>query len=248
MQETLRVLAPIVGAHVVVLAAILFVIKRLLLSDTMRAVNRIKQVEAEIRKREEEIRKEIEEHEREFARRKADGEEEIQRHKEKSEKETAKLKDQILAEAKEEGDRIVDQARKNEEKLRKQISQDVEEKAVEYGGQVFRLVFSEKMTEELDKQFTAELLEALEEIDSSTITLDAHEAEFTSSHPLDEEQRKRLEKLLADKFGVDMGVKEKIQEDLMAGIILKVGSLEIDGSLANRYNEAVAEVKKTARP
>ena len=38
---------------------------------------------------------------------------------------------------------------------------------------------------------------------------------------------------------------EKVDEDLLAGIILKLGSLEIDGSLLNRYSEAAAEVKKT---
>ena len=51
---------------------------------------------------------------------------------------------------------------------------------------------------------------------------------------------------LAEKFDVQIKVEEKIQEDLMAGLVFKLGSLEVDGSLLNRYQEAAAEVKKTA--
>ena len=63
------------------------------------------------------------------------------------------MRDQTLSEAKKEGERIIDQAKKNEEKMRQQLAQEVEEKAVEYGGQIFSLVFSEKINAELNKQF-----------------------------------------------------------------------------------------------
>lgn len=247
MQEMLKFLIPIIVAHVLVLVVIVIVIKRLLLSDTMTAVSRIKQVEAEVRKKEEGIRQEIEEHEKEFARKKAEAEEEIERHREAAEKELAKTRDQVIADAKKEGDAILERAKKGEEKLRQEIARDMEEKAVDYGGEVFKLVFSDKIGEELNKQFTSELLDALEEVDAASITVDSDEVEFKSSHPMDPEQKKRLEKMLADKFGVDIKIEEKIEEDLLAGLVFKLGSLEIDGSLRNRYQEAAAEVKKSAK-
>jgi F0F1-type ATP synthase delta subunit len=37
-----------------------------------------------------------------------------------------------------------------------------------------------------------------------------------------------------------------VDDSLLAGLVLKMGSLEIDGSLRNRYQEAVQEVKKEA--
>jgi F0F1-type ATP synthase delta subunit len=54
-----------------------------------------------------------------------------------------------------------------------------------------------------------------------------------------------MKRLLSEKFGVEVDVEEKIDESLMAGLVFKIGSLEIDGSLRNRYSEAAAEVKKT---
>jgi F-type H+-transporting ATPase subunit b len=244
MRDILTILIPIVVAHAVVLAAIIFVIKKLLLSDTMQAISRIRQVETEVRKKEESIQREIEEHEKEFAKKKVEAEEALQKQRETSEKEVGKMRDQVIADAKKEADGITQNAKKNEDKLRQQIAQDMEEKAVEYGAEVFKMVFSEKMNEELNRQFVNELLDAVEQIDATSITVDPSNAEFKSSHAMGAEQKQRLEKLLLDKFGTPIKVNEKVQEDLMAGLVFKLGSLEIDGSLQNRFKEAAAEIKK----
>jgi hypothetical protein len=38
-----------------------------------------------------------------------------------------------------------------------------------------------------------------------------------------------------------------VNRELLAGMLLKLGSLDIDGSLLNRYREAAEEVKRTSR-
>jgi len=245
-MDILKMLLPIIVLHITVLVVIVIVMKRMLLNQTMTAVDRVKQVETDIRKKEEAIRREIEEHEAEFARKKTEGEQVLQKQKDDAEKEIARTREAVVAEAKKEADRLLDQAKRNEEKFRQQIAQDMEEKAVKYGGQVFQMVFSEKMTDELNKQFINELLDALDEIDPASITIEGSQAEFVASHSLAADQKQRIEQLIADKFNVTVKVNEKIRKDLMAGITFKLGSLEIDGSLLNRYNEAVQEVLKSA--
>jgi F0F1-type ATP synthase membrane subunit b/b' len=246
MQEVLKIVVPIIVVHLVVLTGVILVIKRLLWNDTMRAVEKINQVEAEVRKKEEAIRREIEEHERDFARRRNEAEQDLQKHKEQSEKELNQLREKLVGEAKAEGEHILEHARRSEEKFRQQVLQEIEQKAVEYGAQIFELVFSEKMSEELNRHFVAELFDALEAIDSSGITVDAGTAEFTAGYPMDRQQKERLGRILADKFGVNVAIEEKIEKNLLAGIVFKLGSLEIDGSLRNRFREAAAEVKKSA--
>ena len=68
---------------------------------------------------------------------------------------------------------------------------------------------------------------------------------FRSSHPIEPARKERLESLLRQKFGAAIQVREKVDENLLAGLAFKLGSLEIDGSLLSRYHEAVAEVKKS---
>lgn len=245
-METLKILIPIVVVNAVALGLIVFVIKKLLLSDTMRAVGTIKQVEAEVRKKEETIRMEIDVHEKDFQKKKIEAEEALDQKRKASEKEVALMKENVLSQAKKEGDNIIEQAKKNEANFRQQLAQDMDEKAVDYAGQIFHMVSSERMSSELNKALIGELLDALEEVDASAITIDGEAVEFRSSHEIVPEQKQRLQKLVKEKFSLDIKVEEKIDESILGGLILKLGSLEIDGSLKNRYQEAVAEVKKTA--
>jgi len=247
MSDMMKLLLPIILTHVVVLLVVVVLIKRILLGDTDKAVESVREVEAEIRKKETGIREQIEEHERVFQQQKIAAEKELEEHRAQADKEVARARDQVLGEARTEADRMIDQAKRNEEKFRQQISQDMEEKAVLYAGEVFELVFTEKMAEAVDRVFTDELLDALDALDSSSITVDADDVEFTAARAIDDEQKRRLETLLKEKFEADIKVQENIQEDLVAGLAFKLGSLEIDGSLSNRMKEAVDEVKKHAR-
>lgn len=243
-MDTLKILIPIVVVIAAVMGLIVFIIKKLLLSDTMKAVGTIKQVEAEVRKKEETIRMEIDVHEKEFQKKKKEAEEELDEKRKASENEVAQMRDSVIAEARKEGDNIIAQAKKGEEEFKRQLEQEMQSKAVDYAGQVFEMVSSERMSSELNKALIGELLDALDEVDGSAITVEGEGAEFTSSHPIEADQKARLEGLLKDKFGVDIKVEEKIDEAILGGLILKLGSLEIDGSLKNRYQEAVSEVKK----
>jgi F0F1-type ATP synthase delta subunit len=247
MGETLKLVIPIIAVHAAVLGVLIFVIRKIVMHDTVQAVNTVKQVEAEVRKKEASIVKQIEEHERDFSRKKAEAEDELQRQRQESEKEIKQMRDRMVGEAKKESQLIMDRARQNEEKFRQQISQEMEEKAVEYGGQIFRLVLSEKMGAEMNRHFVGELLDALQEVDPTSITVDAGQAEFKSSHPLDADIRQRLQKLLKEKFNADVEVREVVDAKLLGGLVFKLGSLEIDGSLVNRFQEAVGEVKKGAQ-
>ncbi len=246
-MDMLKILIPIVIAHVAVLVIIILVIKKLLLNDTANAVNRIRQVENEVRKKEEGIRKEIEEHEKEFTKKKSEAEEALQKQKETSEKEVARMRDTVLADAKKESDKIGEQAKKNEERMKVQLLQQMEEKAVDYGADVFKMVISEKINAEMNKEFINELIEALEQVDGDSMTVDAKQSEFKSSHPIAPEQKARMEQLFKEKFKVDVKVEEKVVPELLAGVVFKLGSMEIDGSLLNRFKEAAAEVKKSAK-
>jgi F-type H+-transporting ATPase subunit b len=246
-MDILKLLLPIIIAHAVVLGVIIVVIRKMLLSDTVKAVARIRAVEDEVRRKEEAIRKEIAEHENEFTQKKAEAEAQMQSDRDRSEKEVSGMRDQVVGEAKKEAEKIIEQAKANEETFRNQLALDMEEKTVEYSGQVFELVFSEKITPSIDQAFIGELLDALDEIDAGSITVDTEQAEFTTCREMDPAQRTRLESILEEKFGASIKVEETVDPELLAGISFKLGSLEIDGSLRNRFNEAVTEVKKNAR-
>lgn len=238
-------IALVFGLQLVVGVIVVFVIKRVLLGDTMSAVTRLRQVEAEVRKKEDAIRRKIEEHEKEFQKQQAEAEEQLRKRREASDREVAGIRDKVLAEAKSEGEKLLAEAHRNKEKIREELVRDMSAKAVECASEVFQMVFSEKMNTVINKAFIDELLDALQEVDGTSITVDASDSQFTSSHPIDGVQKERIQKLLLDKFGVDIKVAEKVEPHLIAGLKLKLGSLEIDGSLLNRFREGFEEVKRS---
>jgi len=246
MQELLGVAVPIIVAHAVILVVLVVGIRMVLGGTAKQAISRVRQVEEEVHKREEDIRREIDEHERDYAEKKAESERQLQAHRDEARREAAHLKEKAVAEAKKESQKILEQAHKNEQKIREQIARQMEEKAVEHGGRIFKLVFSDLLTGALNERFTDELVDALNEIEEGSITVDSKEASVTVSHIMPDVQRKRLETILRAKFHKKAEIKEIVDETLLAGLILKMGSLEIDGSLRNRYQEAMQEVKKQA--
>ena len=188
----------------------------------------------------------MQQHEEELATHSRQAESDLSTAREKSEHDIEQMHEQIVEEARREAADVMDKARKSERKLKEQVALEMEEKAVDFGGRVFRLVFSDRLNEIVNSQFVDELLDALADTDASSITVDATEAEFSSSHPLEPAQKERLQLILADKFGINIEVNESVREELLAGLVMKIGSLEIDGSLLSRYQEAVTELKTAA--
>lgn len=243
-DDLIRIIVPAVILNGLVFAALVFAIKRLLLGDTMKAVDTIKKVETDVRKKEEQVKREIEDHERQFAQRKEESEQELRRQRESSEKEIAKMKEQTLAESKQEAESIIERARRSEERFRLQIAQELQEKTVQFASRIFTHVFTERIDGVLNAQLIDELLMALEAVDGEVFTVNVEEVTVTSSHALNGEQKERLCAVLRNKFGADFRVKEETDPALLGGMVLRLGSLEIDGSLKNRFAEAMQEVAK----
>jgi len=246
-MDMLKVVMPVVVAQVVVLVLLVVVIRRIILAHTTRAIEQVRQVESEVRKKEEGLRRQIEEHERELAQKKQEAETQLQRQKEEAEREVGRLREQITADARRQGEQILEQAKRNEASLRQQLAQEAEEKAVDYAGQAFQLVVSEKLSATINEAFIDELLDALEQVDSTSLTVEGDQAQFVTSHPLTPAQRERLEGVINEKFGVALTVAETVKPEVLGGMMFKLGSMEIDGTMRARIQEAIAEVKKSTR-
>ena len=235
----------LVVAQVVVFVAMLYGLKRVLLRDTLNAVHRLRDAEAELGKKEDAVRRKIEENESEVRRKAAEAQEVIARTKEAADKELTRMRESLLEESKKERDRLMAEAVRGKDKMRQELVHELDAKAMDYAGHVYELVFSDKIGDALNRVFLDELLGALEEVDGSSITVEATQTEVECSHPLDAQQKERLKDIVARKFNLQLPIVEKVTPGLIVGVKIKLGSLEIDGSLLNRFREAVEELKKS---
>lgn len=230
-------------AQLVVFAILVMGLKRLLMEDTRQATAKLREIESDLGRKEDAVRKRIEDNEAEFRRKSAEAQETLGKAKETMEREIARTRDGLLDEARKERDKIVDEANRSKEKLRQELIREAQAQAVEHARRVYELVFSEELGKTLDHSFLDELLGALEEMDASSITISAAAIEVVCSHPMEPAHRERLKEIVSRKFGVKLDVRETVDPELIAGVKIKLGSLEIDGSLRNRFNEAIEQLK-----
>ena len=229
--------------QVAVFGVLVMGMKQLLLQNTLKATAKLRDAEAELSRKEEAVRKRIDENENEFRRKSSEAQEALVRTREAMEKDVSKSRDTLLEEARKERDRILDEATRTKEKLRQELIREAQVQTLEHAGRVYEMVFSDEIGRKLDHAFLDELLVALDEMDAGSITISAPAIEVICSHPLEAEHRTRLKEIVLRKFDVKLDIRETVDPSLIAGVKIKLGSLEIDGSLKNRFNEAIDQLK-----
>ena len=68
-------------------------------------------------------------------------------------------------------------------------------------------------------------------------------AEITSAHPLDGEQVAALKDKLRQRFGRDVAIDAKVDPAILGGLVVKLGSQQIDGSIRTKLNTLAHAMK-----
>ena len=68
-------------------------------------------------------------------------------------------------------------------------------------------------------------------------------AEVTSAHPLDKGQVDALKANLRGRFGTDIAVESRVDPAILGGLVVKVGSQMIDGSIRTKLNTLAQAMK-----
>jgi F-type H+-transporting ATPase subunit delta len=68
-------------------------------------------------------------------------------------------------------------------------------------------------------------------------------AEVVSAHPLDAEQLGALKDKLRHRFGRDVAIEARVDKSILGGLIVKMGSQQIDGSIRTKLNSLAHAMK-----
>ena len=68
-------------------------------------------------------------------------------------------------------------------------------------------------------------------------------AEVTSAHPLDDDQLRLLAEKLKAREGRDVKIKASVDPGILGGLVVRIGSLQIDSSIRTRLNSLAAAMK-----
>lgn len=151
-----------------------------------------------------------------------------------------KEKQDLLDRAKKESDAIMERARSARKLLEETWNQEVAKKACEVTFQILQTVLPGKVNQLLQAEWLREaLVPGFEGLSHLNVPDSVDRVEVVSAVPLTDVQKRIIITKLKEKIGRLVEIEEKIDEKLIMGFRLSMGSVVIDSSLAWKLKEAL---------
>jgi F-type H+-transporting ATPase subunit b len=236
-------LIQLIFIQVVTFVGLIFVLRILFHRQLSVALARLKVLHEQNLAREEELKKELDkiklEKEREMAKAKEVADQIIKEAKAKSEK----VNLDIQTQAKTEAQKLLDQSHSDIERKEKELVSRYHKHAMDLSVEMFKFVLTEQGREALGHQLVSELIDEIENLEQDKFTVKTQEIKILSSCPLSAHEKEKLTKILSKKMGIDVSLKESIEPGIIAGLVINIGALTIDGSIDNKLKKIIPYLK-----
>lgn len=230
----------IIIIQIITFAGLIFVLRILFYRQMNFALSRLKVLHEENLKKEAELKKELDiikkQRDQELSQAREDAARIIREAKEKSER----LSFDIQTQANSDSRQIIEQAKLKlqvfENELRSQYQQDT----LKLAEQIFETVFTARGKEVLQHSLIVELIEEIRNLPADKFVVKSSETTVTSVYILNDEERRQIQSIISEKAGTNVTIKERIDPGIIAGLIIQIGPLTLDGSLRNKLNKTKA--------
>ena len=222
---------------------IIIVLKNVLMKDTDSAVNRLQSSYTEAEKKKAELTKRLMEIEEEYKKKKQEADIVAKQIIEKAQNEAYQIRQDAFKKAKVESEDIITKAQRTVDKIREDIKKELETNLIDYCGRIFSSIFKTFAQQEIERVLIDEFLEEVKGADLSKIDSSYTSVELLYPKSIGQENRANIQAILNDRLKRKITITEKSDSSLLAGIVLKFGSLTLDGSLAARIKDTILAEK-----
>ncbi|MDD5423427.1 MAG: F0F1 ATP synthase subunit delta, partial [Candidatus Omnitrophica bacterium] len=139
--------------------------------------------------------------------------------------------------AKLEAERIVKAAAGAKDKIREEITVEKTREAPKLALRIFKETLSEKAKAVIHEELVKEVAGRIKGIEKSRFSVKVKKGELASAFSLKKDDRDAILAAVFDRLGERIPFEDKEESGLIAGIVVKLGSLIIDGSLVNRLKQ-----------
>jgi F0F1-type ATP synthase delta subunit len=123
------------------------------------------------------------------------------------------------------------------EKIREEIGEEMRRKAPILASRVFREVLSPEVREAVHKELVRDVIDKIRNTEKTAFKSKVEKGEIISAYPLLKNDKLVIESLIHDNLGYQIPLYETEDVQIVAGIIIKLGTTLIDGSLNNRLKQ-----------
>ncbi len=227
-----------------VLLVIIFIFMIILANKTFNrdvgsATAHLGQMAADYSKKEEEIQKKFDELKSQGQHILETAQNDAEQLKQRILKDIEGQKEKILAEAQGKVDEMMQQADRARKVLLEEVEKRIEDKATEKAAELLREVIPEDVRSRVHEYWMSDLMGGnFAQLERLHLQEGATEAVVVSAYGLTDAQRQVLFGKIKEKLGAQIQLKEEIDNNIIAGLYVTVGSLILDGSLRFKIQEA----------
>ena len=231
--------------QVITFAILVFLLRQFLYKQNSQALARLQQLYQENLKREGDLKNAQEAADKELKAKIAQHNEEIGKLKAAGEVDVQKMHEEVLAKAKGEADKIVAEAEGKRERIKASLVSEMEEKALVLAFDIIGHIFTDQVAQGIHHQLTNEFIEEIKKSDGERMQLNVETAEIAAPYPLTQVQEENLKNILSAKMGRPVSIKGTIDQEIVAGMVVKLENLVLDGSLRNKLKGTLAYVRSS---
>jgi len=234
----------LVFLQVLIFVGMIFILKRIMTKNVISATRHIEDLNQEYVKKEELVTIKLEEAKQKSEDIVAKAAQDAEAFKTKIMKEANTESENILKEARAKSGEIIQHADKTRERLIMEIDERVASGAIDKATELIHYTLPEKFRKDIHSQWIDELIEnGFGKVERLNIPKDIKEIKVISAFELEEAERKALVKKVKSILGYEARMKEETDPKIVAGLVLHIGSLILDGSLKNKIQEHAKNAK-----
>lgn len=230
--------------QILVLGVVIFILKKVLTSDTESAVARLNRVYQDLLTKQKDLTQKIETAEKEYQDKREEASRVASNLKSTAIEEIRQKEDDILKKARGEAEEVILAARATSDKMRQEIQKEVQEKMIDFVIELMGMVFKKKIAVMIHHEMVKDFLEKGKDIDLSSVGPHIIKLTVRTALPLTDEELAAVRDLISLRFNRAMEIDTMQDKSLIAGICFQFGTLLVDGSLASALKEAQWERRK----
>jgi F-type H+-transporting ATPase subunit b len=223
--------------QVVTFIVIIFVIRKMLYTETTKETERLKKLRDEFSKKEKELQVKIEAAQKDAEAKLAETEKNVRKYREAKEKEAQDLREAILAKARDRAEEMVKAAVNSKGKIKEELELEMKGRIPAAAVKLFKETLPAEAREGMHNELVQEVAARIRKLDKEMFKTRLEKGELLSAYPVKKSDKEAMLSAISEKTGHGISFTEKEDKEIVAGLIIKLGTLVIDGSLENKLRQ-----------
>lgn len=230
---------PLLLLLIVVFITMAALLRYLMKQHFVTAAANLQELSVDYSRREEELKQRLQAAELQYGEQLARARAEADRLVTDAKQEAESLRARRLEEARLESERIVQQGMESRDALRKEVERQMEVRAIARACELIQDALPEPFRREIQRQWLDDLFkDGLAQLSQLKTDEAVESVKVVSAFPLDASQRTALKARIKAAWSQDLPLAEDVDPKLVAGLVITLGSVVFDGSLASRIQQA----------